>query len=311
MNQRPGTTIPDLLGTTALVTGASDGLGWGIARSLAKARCSVIMPVRNLDKGRAARDRILQDLPDASLSLQELDLASLESVRNFTETLLAAGDPINLLINNAGVMTPPQRRTTTDGFELQWGTNHLGHFALTGRLLPLLRKGRARVTTQTSIAARAGTIHWDDPNFEDDYRPMVAYEQSKLACALFGLELSRRSAAAGWGVTSTIAHPGVAPTSLLSARPEMGRSGDTRSVRVIRRLSAAGLIVGSPETAKLPALMAAVDPGSVDGGFYGPQWPGNAGGPPGRQSLWRPLRDGAAAARLWDLSREVTGVDFG
>lgn len=302
--------IPDLRGSRAVVTGASDGIGLGIARSLARARADVVMPVRNRAKGEAARARILEDFPDATVSLRHLDLASLESVEEFAGEMLSTGDPIHLLINNAGVMTPPRRRTTSDDFELQFGTNHLGHFALTGRLLPLLRAGHARVTSQTSIAARMGTMHWEDLNFERGYDAMAAYGQSKVACALFGLELSRRSGAAGWGITSTISHPGVAPTSLLAARPELGRSADTLDVRVIRRLSSAGLAVGTVDTARMPALKAAVDPDSVDGGFYGPQWPGNAGGPPGRQSLWKPLRSEADASRLWEVSQQMTGVAF-
>lgn len=309
--QTPGTTIPDLYGKTVVVTGASDGLGLGIARALARARAEVIMPVRNLDKGTAARQRILQEFPEATIALRELDLASLDSVRTFAERLVSEGSPLHVLINNAGVMNPPQRRTTADGFELQFGTNHLGHFALTGRLLPLLRAGGGRVTTQTSIAARLGSIRWDDLDFERRYDPMSTYQQSKIACGLFGLELSRRSRVAGWGLTSTICHPGVAPTNLLAAQPALGRSADTVDVRLIRRLSSTGLVVGTVGTAKLPALMAAVDPASVDGGFYGPQGPGNAGGPPGRSSLWKPLRNEADACRLWEISQERTGVSFG
>ncbi len=154
-------------------------------------------------------------------------------------------------------MTPPDRQTTADGFELQLGTNHLGHFALVGHLLPLLRAGRARVTSQASVAARSGSIHWDDLDWERSYDGMAAYRQSKIACGLFGLELSRRSAAAGWGITSNLSHPGVAPTSLLAARPELGRADDTTGVKVIRWLSAHGLLVGTVESARLPALMAA------------------------------------------------------
>lgn len=194
-------------------------------------------------------------------------------------------------------MTPLDRQATADGFELQFGTNHLGHFALTGRLLPLLRAGRARVTSQTSIAARRGTINWDDLEWERRYDGMRAYAQSKIAVGLFGLELDRRSRAAGWGITSTIAHPGVAPTSLLAARPEVGRPTDTVDVRVIRRLSRLGLVVGTVDSAQLPALMAATAPDSAlheagDGGFYGPQ-----GARPSGRSARRAAAVGAAAQR--------------
>ena len=301
-------TIPDLTGRRAVVTGASDGMGLGMATDLAGAGAEVVMPVRNPAKGEAAAARIRERHPDARLVLHPMDLSSLTSVAAFGKVMLDEGEPVHLLINNAGVMTPPAQQTTEDGFELQWGTNHLGHVALTGHLLPLLREGRARVTSQTSIAARSGGIDWDDLDFTRDYDAMRAYRQSKIACGLFGLELARRSLDAGWGITSNISHPGIAPTSLLAARPEIGRSGDTREVRLIRWLSRHGLVVGTVDSARLPALTAATSPESVDGGFYGPQWPGGLGGPPGEQALWKPLRDEAAASRLWDVSEELTGV---
>lgn len=302
--------IPDLSGKRAVVTGASDGVGLGIATTLAGAGAEVVMPVRNPGKGEVAVAKIRERHPLAKLSLETLDLASLASVAALGDKLRADGAPIHFLINNAGVMTPPDRQTTVDGFELQFGTNHLGHFALTGHLLPLLVAGRARVTSQTSIAARSGTINWDDLNWEHKYDGMPAYRQSKIAVGLFGLELSRRSAAAGWGVTSNISHPGVAPTSLLAARPEVGRADDTVGVRMIRWLSARRLIVGTVDTARLPALMAACSSEAKDGGFYGPQWPGNVGGPPGEQKLWAPLRNTEMASRMWTVSQELTGVTF-
>lgn len=303
--------IPDLSGKRAVVTGASDGIGLGIAMRLSGAGAEVVMPVRNLGKGKAAVAKIQQQHPQAKLSLEELDLSSLASIAALGDKLRTGGVPIHLLVNNAGVMTPPERQITTDGFELQFGTNHLGHFALTGHLLPLLRAGRARVTSQTSIAARSGTINWEDPNWERTYDGMRAYRQSKIACGLFGLELSHRSNAEGWGITSNISHPGVAPTSLLAARPEVGRVDDTMEVRMIRWLSARGLIVGTVESAQLPALMAATMPEAKDGGFYGPQWPGSAGGPPGPQQLWKPLRSKENASQLWTLSEQLTDVSFG
>ncbi|HEV2798084.1 MAG TPA: SDR family oxidoreductase [Nocardioides sp.] len=302
-------TLPDLTGRRAVVTGASDGMGLGIAATLAGAGAEVLLPVRNRAKGDAAVARILSDVPGARLVLHDLDLSSLDSVAALGGRLVAEGEPIHLLVNNAGVMTPPERQSTEDGFELQLGTNHLGHFALTGHLLPLLRAGRARVTSQASIAARRGAIHWDDLGWERSYDGMAAYRQSKIACGLFALELSRRSAASGWGITSNLAHPGVAPTNLLAARPEVGRARDTSARRVIQWLSAHGLVAGTVESAKLPALVAATS--GDDGGFYGPQWPGNAGGPPGPQALWAPLRRGDDAARLWTVSEELTGVAYG
>ena len=303
-------TVPDLSGKRAVVTGASDGIGLGIATRLAGAGAEVVMPVRNPRKGEAAVARIREEHPAAHVSLQELDLSSLASVAALGKTLADDGRPIHLLVNNAGVMTPPERQTTADGFELQLGTNHLGHFALTAHLLPLLQAGRARVTSQTSIAARRGAIRWDDLSWEREYDGRRSYSQSKIACALFGLELGRRSGAAGWGITSNVAHPGVAPTSLLAARPEVGRTSDTLDARLIRWFSARGLGVGTVESAQLPALLAATSPDAKDGSFYGPQWPGNAGGPPGEQKLWAPLRRTDDAARLWAVSEELTGVTF-
>lgn len=301
-------TVPDLSGKRAVITGGSDGIGLRIASRLAAAGADVVLPVRNPDKGEAAKAAIQQESPYATVTLATLDLSSLASVARLGDELCAAGAPIHILINNAGVMTPPARQTTTDGFELQFGTNHLGHVALTAHLLPLLRAGRARVVSQTSIAARNGTINWDDLNWERSYDGMAAYRQSKIAVGLFGLELARRSAAAGWGITSTIAHPGVAPTSLLASRPELGRTRDTMQVRLIRWLSARGLLVGNAKSAALPAVMAATTP--EDGTFWGPRWPGNAGGPPGEIDLWKTLRDNAAAQRLWSISEGLTGVSL-
>ncbi|PFG41521.1 NADP-dependent 3-hydroxy acid dehydrogenase YdfG [Isoptericola jiangsuensis] len=300
---------PDLSGRRAVVTGASDGVGLEIAARLAAAGAEVVMPVRDQAKGASAAARVRDRHPGAELTLHDLDLSSLASVAAFTGKLLADGAPVHLLVNNAGVMTPPERRTTADGFELQLGTNHLGHVALTAGLLPLLRAGQARVVSQTSIAARRATIDWDDLDAERSYDGMRVYAQSKLACALFGLELARRSRAAGWGITSAVSHPGVAPTSLLAARPEMGRAQDTREVRVVRWLSARGLLVGTPASAALPAVLAATAP-DADGRFYGPRGLGGAGGAPAERTPWAPLRSTGDAARLWTTSEELTGVRF-
>ncbi|WP_392542496.1 SDR family oxidoreductase [Oryzobacter telluris] len=309
MSRRADLALPDLTGRRALVTGASDGIGLRIATRLAAAGAEVVMPVRNAAKGAAAADRIRTEVPGARLVAEDLDLSSLASVAALADRLLDRGAPLHLLVNNAGVMTPPERQSTADGFELQFGTNHLGHAALTARLLPLLRAGGARVVSQTSVAARSGAVNWDDLEWERSYDGMRAYRQSKIAVGLFGLELDRRSRALGWGVTSTISHPGVAPTSLLAARPEVGRARDTMGVRVIRRLSAVGL-TGTPDSASLPALLAATVPDDRSGEFFGPQGPGNAGGRPGEQSPWGPLRDAEDAARLWEVTQGLVGVAF-
>jgi NAD(P)-dependent dehydrogenase (short-subunit alcohol dehydrogenase family) len=299
--------LPDLSGKLAVVTGASDGVGLGIATRLAGAGADVVMPVRNPRKGEAAMARIRQQHPDATVSLRELDLSSLTSVAALGATLRAEDRPIHILVNNAGVMTPPERQTTADGFELQFGSNHLGHFALVGHLLPLLRAGRARVTSQISVAANQYAINWDDLNWERSYNGRRAYSQSKIALGLFGLELDRRSRAAGWGITSNLAHPGVAPTNLLAARPEVGRDRDTVGVRVIRALSARGLIVGNLETAPLPALLAATSP-DAGGRLYGPSGPGHLGGAPAEQPLYSRLTGEDDARRVWRISEELTNT---
>lgn len=300
--------IPALTGRRAVVTGASDGMGSVIAARLARAGAEVVMPVRDRAKGNATADRIRSAVPEARLVLRDLDLASLDSVAAFGEGMRADGDPVHILINNAGLMTPPERRTTVDGFELQWGTNHLGHVALFGALFPLLRDGRARVTSQVSVAARSGAIDWDDLAAERRYRAQAAYSASKIALGLFGLELDRRSSAGGWGISSNLAHPGVAPTNLLAAQPGYGRAADTGAVRVIRWLSARGILVGTPETAALPALLAATGPDARGGRMYGPSGPGHLGGAPAEQALYAPLRDVQEAARVWEVSEQQVGV---
>ncbi|MEV8315003.1 SDR family oxidoreductase [Streptomyces sp. NPDC059900] len=302
--------VPDLSGRRAVVTGASDGIGLGLATRLAEAGAEVLLPVRNPRKGEAAISTIRQTVPRANVSLRELDLSSLASVAALGKGLVEEGRPIHILINNAGVMTPPDRQPTADGFELQFGTNHLGHFALVAHLLPLLRAGQARVTSQVSVAANQGAINWDDLNWERAYDGMKAYSQSKIAFGLFGLELDRRSQSNGWGISSNLSHPGVAPTSLLAARPEVGRSQDTRSVRMIRALSARGILVGTVRTAQLPALYAATSPDAKRGGFYGPRGPGHIGGPPGEQKLYSRLRSTEEAQRVWQASEELTKVAF-
>lgn len=299
-------TLPDLGGRRVLVTGVSDGIGLEIAARFAGAGAEVVVPVRNRDKGAAAVARITAQHPDASVLLEDLDLSSLESVSTLGERMRSDGTPIDVFVGNAGVMNPPERQTTRDGFELQFGTNHLGHVALVGALLPLLRAADGRVVMQSSVAAQRASIRWDDLQSERDYDVARAYGQSKLACALFALELGRRSRAGGWGITSAVSHPGVAPTSLLAARPEIGRSGDTVAVRLIRWLSARGLLVGTPASAAEPALLAATD-ADLDGGFVGPTGPGQLGGPAGRRKPWAPLLRDEDAARLWDVSESLVG----
>jgi len=303
-------TLPDLSGRRAVVTGASDGMGLRIAGRLAAAGAEVVMPVRNRTKGEAALATIRRSTPDADVSLRDLDLSSLASLAALGETLNREGSPVHLLVLNAGVMTPPERQETADGFELQLGSNHLGHVALVAHLLPLLRAGRARVVSQLSVAARSGRINWDDLNWERSYDGMKAYSQSKIAFGLFALELDRRSQAHGWGITSVLSHPGVAPTNLLGARPELGRTQERPARRVIRALSQRGILLGTPESAGLPALVAATDPGVRGGAFYGPGGPGQLGGAPKEQGLYPPLRSAEEAQRVWDVSERLTRTSF-
>lgn len=306
--RRPDIAVPDLTGKRAVLTGGSDGVGLGLATRLAAAGAELILPVRNPRKGEAALARIRAHAPGAQVSLRELDLSSLGSVAALAKTLRSEDRPIHLLINNAGVMTPPDRQTTTDGFELQFGTNHLGHFALVAHLLPLLRAGRARVTSQVSVAAARGAINWQDLNWERAYDGRRAYGQSKIALGLFGLELDRRSQALGWGITSNLAHPGVAPTNLLAARPEVGRARETAGRRLIGALSARGILLGTADSAGLPALHAATSPDAERGRLYGPSGPGHLGGPPAEQRLYTPLRDADEATRIWETSEELATV---
>lgn len=296
--------VPSLTGKVALVTGASDGIGINIAARLARAGATVIMPVRNRAKGEKAAARIRGANPDAKLELRQLDLSSLASVSALTDELVEDGRPIDILINNAGVMTPPERRTTSDGFELQFGTNHLGHFALTTGLLPLLKEGKAHVTTQISIAANQGAVNWDDINWERSYSNMGSYSSSKIATGLLGMHLHRLSEANGWGVTSNLSHPGVSPTNLLSAQPGLGRTDDTTEVKVIRVLSRIG-IAGTPQSAALPAVLAATSSEAKGGHLYGPKGPGHIGGRPAEQKLYSRITSEADARRMWELSEQL------
>lgn len=297
--------LPDLTDRRALVTGASDGIGLRIATRLVEAGAEVILPVRNSEKGQRAIGALRAIVPSARVTTRDLDLSSLSSVNALARDLRAEGAPLHLMINNAGVMTPPTRRTTVDGFELQFGTNHLGHAALILGVLPLLKEGRARVTSQVSVAARRGAIDFDDLDSDRAYDAMTAYSRSKIALGLFGLELDRRSTDQGWGITSNLSHPGIAPTNLLSAQPDLGRPEDTRSVRMIRWMSARGILAGTPESAAETALYAATSPHAGGGRLYGPQGPGHLGGAPGEQTLYAPLRDQAGARRVWEVSERL------
>lgn len=294
-----------LHGRLAVVTGASDGIGTVIATRLAGLGAEVLLPVRSPDKGRRALDVVRRDVPDAVASTRVLDLSSLDSVDALVRELRAEGRPLHLLINNAGVMTPPSRQVTADGFELQWGTNHLGHAALTLGLLPLLRAGGARVVHQTSIAARRG--RFDEALVAaTPYDAMASYVQSKIAIGLFARELQERSRAEAWGLTSTLAHPGVSPTNLLAAQPGVGRERELGARRVIRLLSRLR-ITGTVASAAEPAVLAATAP-TADGTFYGPSR--LVGGPARAIELWEPFRPADDARRVWEFTLAAIGARF-
>ncbi|MFV3076525.1 SDR family oxidoreductase [Niveispirillum fermenti] len=302
----PGWTnadIPAQTGRSAVVTGTG-GLGFQTARALAKAGCGVVVAGRNPDKGAAAIAAIRRELPDAAVRFERLDLASLASVQDFAARLCGRQDSLDLLINNAGVMVPPKRQQTEDGFEQQFGTNHLGHFALTGHLMPLLRRARdARVITLSSIAARKGRIDFDDLDAQRHYRPMPVYSQSKLACLMFSLELQRRSVAAGWNIASIAAHPGISRTDLLHNAP-----GRWSGVGMMRSLL--WFMFQPAAQGALPALFAATSPQAEGGGYYGPDRMNETRGFPTLAMIPPQALDPVASARLWEVSRQMTGATF-
>ncbi|WP_067823074.1 oxidoreductase [Actinomadura kijaniata] len=291
--------IPDLSGRRAIVTGANSGLGYHTALGLARRGASVVLACRSAERGRAALDRIRAAAPDADAVLGSLDLADLSSVRAFAKR--HGDEPLDLLVNNAGVMALP-RRTTADGFETQFGTNHLGHFALTGLLLPALRAaGSPRVTTVTSGFAWAGAVRWDDLQGERRYNKWLAYAQSKLANILFARELDRRYA----DLLSNAAHPGYASTNLQAAGARMtGRRLEERLMTYANTLVAQSAAMGA-----LPTLYAATAPGAEGGALYGPRGFQYRGAP---VKVAAPPRSGRRdlAERLWRVSEDLTGVVY-
>jgi NAD(P)-dependent dehydrogenase (short-subunit alcohol dehydrogenase family) len=295
--------IPDLTGKLTVITGATGGLGYETALALAGAKATVVLTGRNAQKGADALARIRAVHPSADISFETLDLGSLAAVEAFATGFAARHEHIDVLVNNAGVMMPPSRKTTVDGFELELGTNHLGHFALTARLMPLLAGGR--VVTVSSIAHRTGSIHFDDLQLERSYNPTRAYNQSKLANLMFAFELQRRSDAAGWGVTSIAAHPGVSGTDLI--QNGMGMEGGILA-------PAARFFVGifghPPAAGALPQIFAAASPDAKAGAYYGPNGFMEITGAPGVAQAKPQARDKAAATRLWTMSEELTGVRF-
>jgi NAD(P)-dependent dehydrogenase (short-subunit alcohol dehydrogenase family) len=285
-----------------VVTGSNSGLGLVSARELARHGATVVLACRNLEKGAKAQEQIEAAAPGARVELAELDLASLASVRAFAERFLAAHDRLDLLINNAGVMAPP-RRETADGFELQLGTNVLGHFALTARLIAAMSgRADARVVTLSSNAHKMGRIDFDDLQSQRGYRRWRAYGQSKLADLMFALELDRRLRAAGSSVKSIAAHPGYAATNLQTAAPPL-------LDRLVMRVSNLTL-AQSAEMGALSPLYAATAAGVEGGSYIGPDGIGEFRGHPQIVSPTSAARDEQAAARLWSVAEELTGERY-
>ncbi|QCQ98327.1 SDR family NAD(P)-dependent oxidoreductase [Brevundimonas sp. SGAir0440] len=298
--------IPDLSGRLAIVTGATGGLGLETAIVLAGKGAEVVLAARNPDKGTEAERLIRSHHPNAAVRFDLLDLASLASVQAFAERHLATGRPVDILIDNAGIMALPTRQTTVDGFEMQFGTNYLSHFALVGRLLPLLTAAKARVVQLSSVAHRSGHIRLDDLNYQSHYSPWPVYQQSKLAMLMFALELQRRSDAHGWGLTSVAAHPGFARTDLI-ANGHAGKPGlFARGARLLE-----AVLSHSAADGALPILMAATLPDPTPGGYYGPTGFQEMKGPPGVAVIKRQARDTDVAKRLWTESERLTGVAYG
>ena len=292
--------VPDRSGRVAIVTGANSGLGYDTAAVLAEKGAQVVLAVRNLDKGNEAADRIKKSSPNAVVSTQELDLTSLDNVRKAADELRAAHPRIDLLINNAGVMYVPTRETTNDGFEMQFGTNHLGHFALTGQLLDnILPVEGSRVVTISSVGHRIlARTHFEDPHLERKYNRVEAYGQSKLANLLFTYELQRRLKANGSPTVALAAHPGFSDTELMRYLPSFIPDFLWR------------MATQPAEKGALPTLRAATDPGAQGGQYYGPDGIGEVKGNPKVVASSAQSHNEDIQRRLWTMSEELTGVTY-
>jgi NAD(P)-dependent dehydrogenase (short-subunit alcohol dehydrogenase family) len=294
--------IPDLSGRRAIVTGANSGLGFHTALELARHGATVLMTSRSKEKGDEAVRRVRAEVPDGDVEQRQLDLADLASVHEFADRNDA---PIDILVNNAGVMAIPPGRTA-DGFEMQFGTNHLGHYALTGLLLPaLLERPGSRVVSVSSTGHRLGSMNFTDLMHEADYSPWPVYYQSKLANMLFMRELDRRARGTGHSLVSVAAHPGLASTNLAATWRQENRL-------IVGRAISVGIALLGQSAAKgaLPQLYAATAPGVVGGDYYGPRGPAEQRGLPTKVSMSSAARDDTAASLLWDESQRLTGVRY-
>ncbi|MCF2446787.1 SDR family oxidoreductase [Dyadobacter sp. CY345] len=296
--------IPQRNSGFAIITGSTEGIGYEDALALSFSGWSVIVMGRNAEKGAEAIAGIKQTNPKAKVSFEKIDLANLSSIKALASKMISNGQAIDLLINNAGVMTPPKRLETADGFELQFGTNHIGHFALTAQLLPLLRKSPdARVVTVSSIANRDGVINFDDLQSKSSYAPGKAYSQAKLANLMFALELQRQSDKHGWGILSIAAHPGVSRTNLL--------------ITGAGRWSAAGMartflpfLFQPSSQGALPTLYAATSPEAKGGQYYGPDKMSETRGFPAIAKIPRQAEDINVSLKLWEISQTLANVKF-
>jgi NAD(P)-dependent dehydrogenase (short-subunit alcohol dehydrogenase family) len=296
--------MPTQQGRLAIVTGANSGIGYQTARYLSRAGATVILACRNRGKGDAARAKIVSENSAAKVEARVLDVADLDSVRSFAGEFVNEGQPLDLLINNAGVMAIPERRTTRQGFEMQFGTNHLGHFALTGLLLPaFLHQPNSRVVTVSSIAHKGGKLNFDDLNAERSYDPRGAYQQSKLANLVFGLEFDRRLRSRSAETASLIAHPGVAVTNIVSNGMGTGMKG-----RIVGALLT--LLAQSDDRGAWPLLYAATSPQAHGGGYYGPDGIAEIKGTPIEVRPKPHALDPAVGKRLWEVSETLTGVHY-
>ena len=297
--------MPAQAGKTVLVTGANSGIGYQTALELARHGAHVLLGCRSESKGNAALERMRRELPEARVELALLDMASLESIRNFASAFNASAAVLDILINNAGVMALPTRELTSDGFERQMATNHLGHFALTGLLLPALRRSAApRVVTVASLAHRNGKIDLANLQSEKHYKPWDAYNTSKLANILFARELDRRAGSAGIPLLSVAVHPGISRTSIFENGPGIG----TFKAKVVNLL--APLMLQDDAMGALPTEYAATMPDVQGGEYIGPDGPGEFKGHPKVVKPRTHALDERMAAELWTASEVLTGVTY-
>ncbi|RNF38986.1 oxidoreductase [Planococcus salinus] len=290
-----------IAGKTAVITGANSGIGWEAAKKLAGMGCRVIMAVRNEEKGKQARGGIMKEHASAHVEVMKLDLADLASIRTFAEQVKSRLDSLDLLINNAGVMMPPYSKTK-DGFELQFGSNHLGHFALTGLLLPLLVKTeQSRVVTISSLAHNRGTINFENLDGALGYKAKKFYNQSKLANLLFAQELDRQLKQHGLQTISVACHPGISATNIF-------KFGKRDAPQFLKKF--ANRFLQPPEMGALPTIFAATDPHLSGGEYIGPNGKGHRKGYPALETPHMVASDEATSLKLWEVSEELTGVTF-